>query len=62
MVKLGIEIKDNGKEINVKLTDPTKKQLEEATENEKFIAQKFKDVFDGDLLNLLKLYTEQEND
>ena len=45
MVKLGLEIKENENNVNVKLTDPTKKQLEEATENEKLIAQRVKDRF-----------------
>lgn len=62
MVKLTLEIKDtndtNG-EINVKLVTPTKKQLETASENEKIVAQKFKDLFDEKLLNLLE---ESEED
>jgi hypothetical protein len=53
MVKLGLEIKDDGKEVKIKLTDPTKKQLEEATENEKIVAQRIKDVFDISLIELL---------
>ena len=53
MVKLGLEIKDDGKEVNVKLVDPTKKQLETATENEKLVAQKIKDLFDIKLMDLL---------
>ena len=54
MVKLGLEIKENNGEVNIKLTDPTKKQLETASENEKLIAQKFKDLFDEKLINLLE--------
>lgn len=53
MVKLGLEIKDDGKEVKIKLIDPTKKQLEEATENEKIVAQRVKDVFDISLIELL---------
>ena len=45
MVKLGFEIKDHGDIVNINLVDPTKKQLSEATENEKVIAQKIKDRF-----------------
>lgn len=60
MIKLGIEIKEDittpdGKtNINIKLVDPTKKQLNEASENEKVIAQKFKDLFDNSLVSLLE--------
>lgn len=54
MVKLGLEIKDNDGEINIKLIDPTKKQLETATEDELFIAQKFKDLFDEKLVKMLE--------
>jgi hypothetical protein len=59
MVKLGLEINETNGEVNIKLTDPTKKQLETASENEKLIAQKFKDLFDNKLLNLLE---ESEED
>lgn len=45
MVKLGLEITEKEDNVNVKLTDPTKKQLAEATENEKLIAQRVKDRF-----------------
>lgn len=53
MVRLGLEIKDNGETVDIKLVDPTKKQLAEATDNEKLVAQKFKDLFDVKLLDLL---------
>ena len=53
MVKIGIEINENGNEINVKLIDPTKKQLESATQNEKVVAQAFKDLFDEKLIDLI---------
>ena len=59
MVKLGLEIKDDGKQVHIKLVDPTKKQLESATDNEKFIAQKFKDLFDSKLLYLLEESTKE---
>lgn len=54
MVKLGIEINEKGQDIKVKLIDPTEKQLDGATDNEKFLAQKFKDLFDDKLLALLQ--------
>ena len=50
MVKLGLEIVEDKGNINIKLIDPTKKQLETASENEKFIAQKFKDLFDNGVI------------
>ena len=53
MVKITLEIKDDGKEVNVKFKNPTEKQLEEATENEKIVAQRIKDVFDISLIELL---------
>ena len=45
---------DNEEEVNIKLLDPTKKQLESATENEKLIAQTFKELFDEKLIELLQ--------
>lgn len=59
MVKLTLEINDTNDEVNVKLVNPTKKQLDTATENEKLVAQKFKDLFDNKLINLLE---ESEED
>ena len=59
MVKLTLEISDTNGEVNVKLVTPTKKQIDTATENEKLVAQKFKDLFDNKLLNLLE---ESEED
>lgn len=53
MVKITLEIKDDGKEVNVKFKNPTDKQLEEATENEKIVAQKIKDIFDNNLLDMI---------
>lgn len=53
MVKLTLEINDTNDEVNVKLVNPTKKQVENATENELLIAQKFKDLFDTKLIELL---------
>ena len=54
MVKLGIKIKANEKDINVSLVDPTKKELDTATEDEKMIAQAFKELFNEKLLSLLQ--------
>ena len=53
MVKLTLEISDTNGEVNIKLVNPTKKQVENATENELLIAQKFKDLFDTKLIELL---------
>lgn len=54
MVKLGIKIKANEEDINVSLVDPTKKELDTATEDEKMIAQAFKEIFNEKLLSLLQ--------
>jgi hypothetical protein len=59
MVKLTLEINEANGEVNVNLVNPTKKQLDTASENEKIVAQKFKDLFDNRLLNLLE---ESEED
>ncbi|MBO7712830.1 MAG: hypothetical protein J6S85_04620 [Methanobrevibacter sp.] len=59
MVKLTLEINDTNDEVNVKLVTPTKKQIDAATENERIVAQKFKDLFDNQLLILLE---ESEED
>lgn len=53
MVKLTLEINDTNGEVNIKLVNPTKKQVENASENELLIAQKFKDLFDTKLIELL---------
>lgn len=54
MVKLTLEIKEKDRDLKVHLLDPTDKQLESASENEKFIAQAFKDLFNEKLLELLQ--------
>ena len=54
MVKLTLEIKEKDHDLKVNLLDPTDKQLESASENEKFIAQAFKDLFNEKLLELLQ--------
>lgn len=60
MVKLGLEIIEDDGNINIKLIDPTKKQLETASENEKFVAQKFKDLFDEKLVYMLEENQEEK--
>lgn len=54
MLKIGLKITANDTDINVKLVDPSKKELEAATEDEKMIAQAFKEVFQESLINLLQ--------
>lgn len=58
MLKIGIELKQAGETLNIRLIDPTKKQLNEASEQEKLIAQLIKDLMNNRLLELLE---EQEN-
>ena len=58
MLKLGIELKSVGDTLNIRLVDPTKKQLDAATEHEKMVAQLIKDLLNERLLELLE---EQEN-
>lgn len=58
MLKLGIELKEVDNTLNINLLDPTKKQLDTASENEKLIAQLIKDMLNDRLLDLLE---EQEN-
>lgn len=54
MVKLTLEIKEKDNDLKVQLLDPTEKQLESASDNEKFLAQAFKELFDEKLLELLQ--------
>lgn len=61
MIKLGLQITDNEKEVNIKLLDPTKKQLEGASKNEKMIAQNFKELFEEKLIELLKEKINNKN-
>lgn len=58
MLKLGIELKSVGDTLNIRLVDPTKKQLEAATEHEILTAELIKDLLNERLLELLE---EQEN-
>ena len=57
MLKLTIGLKEVDNTLNINLIDPTKKQLEEASENEKITAQLIKDLLNNKLLDLL----EEEN-
>lgn len=54
MVKLTLEIKEKDDDLKVQLLDPTEKQLESASDNEKYLAQAFKELFDEKLLDLLQ--------
>ena len=58
MLKLGIELKEVGETLNINLLDPTKKQLDTATDQEKLVAQLIKDLLNNRLLDLLE---EQQN-
>lgn len=57
MLKITIGLKEVDNTLNINLIDPTKKQLEEASENEKITAQLIKDLLNNKLLELL----EEEN-
>ena len=57
MLKLTIGLKEVDNTLNINLIDPTKKQLQEATDNEKMTAQLIKDLLNNKLLELL----EEEN-
>lgn len=63
MLKLGIEFKEVGETLNINLIDPTKKQLDTASENEKITAEIVKDVLNEKLLDLIGNYeqTKKEN-
>ena len=54
MLKIGIELKEVGETLNINLIDPTNKQLETASDNEKLIAQAIKDVLNKKLLDMLE--------
>ena len=57
MLKLGVELKEVGDTLNIRLVDPTEKQLGSASEMEKITAQLKKDLLNNRLLELLE---EQE--
>ena len=54
MIKIGLKITSNENEVKIDFVDPSKKELKESTEQEKFIAQAFKELFDEKLTNLLQ--------
>ena len=59
MLKLTIGLKEVDETMNINLIDPTKKQLSEATENEKMLAQQIKEVLNKKLLELLEDHTKE---
>ena len=59
MLKLTLQLKEVEDTMNIALLDPTKKQLSEATENEKILAQQIKEVLDKRLLELLEEHTKE---
>ena len=62
MLKLTIGLKEVDNTMNINLIDPTKKQLESATENEKILAQQIKEVLDKKLLELLEDHTSDNKE
>ena len=60
MLKIGIELKEVGETLNINLVDPTKKQLDSASEMEKITAQVIKELLDKRLLDLLEENTKKE--
>lgn len=60
MLKLTIGLKENEGNLDITLSDPTKKQLESATENERILAQTIKELLDNRLLELLEEQTKEE--
>lgn len=59
MLKLTLQLKEVENTMNIALLDSTKKQLSEATENEKILAQQIKEVLDKKLLELLEEHTKE---
>lgn len=59
MLKLTIGLKEVDDTMNINLIDPTKKQLAEASENEKVLAQAIKDLLNNRLLELLEEQTKE---
>ncbi len=62
MLKLTIGLKEVDNTMNINLIDPTTKQLESATENEKILAQQIKEVLDKKLLELLEDHTSDKKE
>lgn len=61
MLKLGLELKQVDETLNINLLDPTKKQLDSASEMEKITAQAIKDLLNKRLLELLEEENKKEN-
>lgn len=62
MLKLTLKLEEVGETMNIALLDPTKKQLTEASENEKVLAQVIKDVLNNRLLELLEDHTSDNKE
>ena len=60
MLKLGFQIKEVGDTLNINIIDPTEKQLNAASDNERAIAQAIKELFEKRLLELLEEETKTE--
>lgn len=62
MLKLGIQLKEKDNNLNIELLDPTKKQLDAASENEKITAQVIKDVLKENLIDLIGNHNKAEKE
>lgn len=51
---LKVEEKNDGKELNIKILDPTKKELEKATDKEKALVEELSCVFNEKLIDMLE--------
>lgn len=59
MLKIGFKIDEVGDTLNINIIDPTEKQLNAASDNERAIAQAIKDLFEKRLLELLEEETKK---
>ena len=59
MLKIGFKIEEVGNALNINIIDPTEKQLNAASDNERAIAQAIKDLFEKRLLELLEEETKK---
>lgn len=62
MLKLGIQLKEEDNNLNIELIDPSKKQLDAASENEKITAQVIKDVLKENLIDLIGNHSKTEKE
>lgn len=60
MLKIGFKIEEVGNALNINIIDPTEKQLNAASDNERAIAQAIKDLFEKRLLELLEEQTKEK--